>query len=429
MYRQDPHEEHVETLAGLQVVDFYPGLDLENPEETAYRITLFKGKGYPAELATIGCYGILWGLIISIISVFFIDYPISIGIFLAITFLTVILPSMVWNLFLRKSYCPYCDAPLPGRQDVSCAACGIQWGTEEDKEVGQVTGINATLQRQMLSFIKADDADRAAGLLISYSDQTGWDGKTTHSDAPVEFLVTHSDRLPGLRAVFLTELTRWQCEISWIENGDVSPIFSVYPKLEHFQIRGCGSLSLGNLKHENLRRLIVESGGLSSSVVEEITAAELPRLDMLEIWTGSEEFGGDVETSHLDALLEACEKRFPHLKRLAIRNCLLTDDVARRLVDSPLAERLEILDLSLGTLSDDGGSAILDALDAGKFPNLLRLDLHHHYLSPEMIEKFETLNIEVDTRRFDAEYYEPDDVDDIDLDENGQPYRYCAISE
>ena len=52
------------------------------------------------------------------------------------------------------------------------------------------------------------------------------------------------------------------------------------------------------------------------------------------------------------------------------------------------------LDLSMGTLTDQGGALLLEKLPA--FPNVKKLDLHYNYLSEEMAEKLKGLSAEVD---------------------------------
>ena len=78
----------------------------------------------------------------------------------------------------------------------------------------------------------------------------------------VEALVAARDRLPRLRAIFFGDITFEECEISWIQNTDVSPIFDAYPALEHFAVRGANGLRLGTLRHQRLRSFAVQGGGL-----------------------------------------------------------------------------------------------------------------------------------------------------------------------
>src|SRR5262249_14946982 len=76
----------------------------------------------------------------------------------------------------------------------------------------------------------------------------------------VEALVAARDRLPNLRALFIGDITYEEQELSWIRQSDLSPLFAAFPKLEHFRARGGEGLSLGKVRHKNLRSLVLETG-------------------------------------------------------------------------------------------------------------------------------------------------------------------------
>ncbi len=53
-----------------------------------------------------------------------------------------------------------------------------------------------------------------------------------------------------------------ESEISWIGQGDISPILRAYSQLEILQIRGGDRLQFNApVRHDNLQALIVETGG------------------------------------------------------------------------------------------------------------------------------------------------------------------------
>jgi hypothetical protein len=106
--------------------------------------------------------------------------------------------------------------------------------------------------------------------------------------------VAARDHLPNLTAIFLGDIIIEENEISWINQSDVSPLFTAYPALEHFRVRGGNGLIVGSIRHERLKSLIIESGGLPAQVVRDVAAATLPALEHLELWLGTEEYGGDA---------------------------------------------------------------------------------------------------------------------------------------
>lgn len=233
------------------------------------------------------------------------------------------------------------------------------------------------------------------------------------SGATVAALAAAADRLPSLRALFLGDIVSEEYEISWIEQSDVSPLFDAYPKLEHFRVRGGNNLRFGTLRHERLKSLVVESGGLDASVVRDITSSHLPSLEHLELWLGDEGYGANAEIVDLAPLFNG--RLFPKLSYLGLRDSELSDAIAVAVAHSPVIERLRVLDLSLGTLSDDGAAALLSSPAAAR---LELLDIHHHYCSDEMIDRLREAGIRVDS----GDPQKPDKDGD-------ESYRYVAVSE
>ncbi|MBX9671621.1 MAG: hypothetical protein K2X93_28790 [Candidatus Obscuribacterales bacterium] len=78
-------------------------------------------------------------------------------------------------------------------------------------------------------------------------------------------------------------------------------------------------------------------------------------------------------------------------------------------------DQISVLDLSLGVLADEGADALLNS---PKIKKLQKLDLHHHYLSSEVMAKFENLGIEVNL----DEQLESEEYDD-------EVYRSVSVSE
>jgi hypothetical protein len=234
-------------------------------------------------------------------------------------------------------------------------------------------------------------------------------GTGTDSAQIVEAVVAARERLPSLKALFIGDIVRDESEISWIHQSDMSPILSAYAAITHFQVRGGTGLSLGSLRHRALRTLVVESGGLDASVVRQVAAADLPSLEHLELWLGDSGYGANWTMDDLGPLLTG--ERLPSLKTLALRDSEQADAVAKAVAVSPLLERLEVLDLSLGVLTDGGAAALVAS---GAVKKLKRLDLHHHFLTEAMMRKLADLGIPVDIS--DAE--SPD-----------SEYRFVAVSE
>lgn len=261
------------------------------------------------------------------------------------------------------------------------------------------------------AFLAEPGAGEVEALVVGvWGDLTG---PLSDSGETVAALAAAADRLPSLRALFIGDIISEEHEISWIEQTDVSSLFAAYPRLEHFRVRGGTGLRLGTLRHEHLKSLVVESGGLDVSVVRDVTSSHLPSLEHLELWLGDEGYGANAEVVDLSPLFTG--RLFPKLSYLGLRDSGLSDAIAAALAHAPVLERLRVLDLSLGTLGDDGAAALLSSPAAAK---LELLDIHHHYCSDAMIDKLREAGIRVDS----GDQQEPDKDGD-------ESHRYVAVSE
>jgi hypothetical protein len=130
---------------------------------------------------------------------------------------------------------------------------------------------------------------------------------------------------------------------------------------------------------------------LRTMVPGEVARAKLPALEHLELWLGSEWYGGNATVDDLRPFLSG--KHFPKLRSLALRNFRWADALAVAIAESPVLRHLDTLDLSLGTLGDEGARALLAAAHIRK---LRKLDLHRHYLSTEMMTALQQLPLTVD---------------------------------
>ncbi|GGT15943.1 STM4015 family protein [Streptomyces chromofuscus] len=259
------------------------------------------------------------------------------------------------------------------------------------------------------------DTTRVRALIVG-AWQEAYD--TDLSDV-IEALVAARDGFPALRALFLGDMVMEECEISWINQTDVTPLLAAFPDLEEFGVRGGSGLRFPALRHTGLRTLTMESGGLPAEAVRGVAHSDLPALEVLDLWLGTPDYGGDSEAADLEPILSGA--RLPRLRHLALRNSEMQDAVAAAVASAPVVARLEVLDLSMGVLTDDGAAALL----AGQpLTHLKELDLHHHYISEPLVERLrqtlEPAGVAVDLDRDDA---------DEDEDGDGTVWRYVAVGE
>ncbi|TND10326.1 MAG: wgr domain-containing protein [Bacteroidetes bacterium] len=255
------------------------------------------------------------------------------------------------------------------------------------------------------AFVNDPKAGEVTDLIIGAYDYES----STDSVGIVTAIVNAKDKLRNLKNLFIGDITYEESEISWIQQSDVSPVFAAYPGLVHFQVRGGTGLRLSALKHDTLETLIIETGGMYPETLKDVCNANLPNLRSLELWLGSEHYGFESKTEDLAPILSG--KLFPKLKRLALRDSEISDDIAKALTGAPVMEQIEELDLSMGTLGDAGAQALIDNPAVRKLKNL---NIDHHYLSNAMMEKMRQIGI-------------PVEMDDQNEEDEGE--RYVEVAE
>ncbi|GIH93645.1 STM4015 family protein [Planobispora siamensis] len=230
-------------------------------------------------------------------------------------------------------------------------------------------------EEQFTLFLEEVDTTEVKAIIIGQSPDAG-DG----SEVVVRSLVDNAPRLPGLRSLFLGAIDEYP--ISWIRQGDIAPLLEAFPLLERLEIRGGSDLGLRPVRHESLRILRFESGGLPVEVVRGVGACDLPALEYLELWLGMLEYGGDATVADLEPILSG--ERLPALRHLGLQDSEIQDEIAAAVASAPVVARLESLALSMGMLTDAGAEALLSGQPLS---HLKRLDLHHHFLSDTMMDR------------------------------------------
>lgn len=296
--------------------------------------------------------------------------------------------------FIGKRVVDY-DTEKPARTDV---VYRFRSDWDEDKLLPNLT-----------HFLATDAALATTALIIG-----AWHGDDPEKtpEEVIKTLVASKARLPKLAALYVGDITSEENEMSWIKQCDLSPLLAAFPDLQFLRSRGGDGLAFSSPRHASLRALTIETGGLDVGVVRSICMSELPQLEYLELWLGTDEYGATHTVADLQPILSG--QLFPNLKYLGLRNSQLADEIAAVVVNSPLIQRIETLDLSLGTLSDEGARSLLK-LPAS--PTLKRLNLHYHFIGADLVRQLKTLPLTVDASR-------PGDME-TDDDE----WRFVAVGE
>ncbi|GAA4332905.1 hypothetical protein GCM10023178_46240 [Actinomadura luteofluorescens] len=257
-------------------------------------------------------------------------------------------------------------------------------------------------------FRETVDTTEVTALIIGY---WGASYELENVPDPVQLLIGAAASFPKLRSLFLGDITGEEAEISWIEHGDITPLFAAFPDLERVEVRGAQGLVLDPIKSGKLKVLRFESGGLPARIVRAVGASDLPNLEHLDLWLGEANYGGDATLADLAPFLSG--ERLPALRDLGLEDSEIKDEVAAAVNAAQVVARLESLSLAMGILTDQGAEALL----AGQpLTHLRKLDLHHHFLSDAMVERVRAALPGVT----------------VDLDEQEKPdgdWHFIAVSE
>lgn len=206
----------------------------------------------------------------------------------------------------------------------------------------------------------------------------------------LEALCDAREDLPNLKALFIGDKEEHEFRKSKLHVFDIRPILEAYPNLHVLQVRGCFDeyeLECKFLRHENLKTLIVETADLNNQNLAQICALELPELEYFELWLGRQLWD---EVSTIDNMLPIIfGESFPNLSYLGLRSCEYTNLLVETVVQSPIIERLAVLDFFKGTLSDYGAEALLNCPAINR---LFTLNIANNCVSPEMVQRLLQLN-------------------------------------
>lgn len=167
--------------------------------------------------------------------------------------------------------------------------------------------------------------------------------------------------------------------------GELGRLGEAAPELEELTLRA-GSLSLEGLSLPRLRLLRIETV-LNAPLLADILALSLPALETLELSCS----GYAISAAELAPLFNGA---FPHLRRLALRQTTGTNALLEALLGASMwLSTLAELDLSAGTVDDEGGERLWDEREL--LGHLRRLDLRANQLSAALVERLAGLAGEV----------------------------------
>ncbi len=278
-----------------------------------------------------------------------------------------------------------------------------------------------TFESKWSSLLESPCINEVEALVFGMTD---WDMQL------IPIIANAKDKLENLKAIFIGDIEDSECMISSLPcYGDISPILESYDRLEFLQMR-CnqgrnartgeklheGFKFCQPLKHDRLKILRIESSGLNHQTLLDINQLNLPSLEYLELWLGSPEYGANSSIADLMPMISS--EKLLQLKYLGLKNCDYTDDIAFALAKLPCLENLIELDLSMGTLGDDG---LLVLLNSPTIEYVDTLNISENFITKGFIERM--------LRTFEFNCNLVVDRQQCGYESIPQSERYCSVSE
>lgn len=260
---------------------------------------------------------------------------------------------------------PFPEAPQP-----------VAWRLTVPFDAGETEAGNPLL---IDSINAAPDPESVTALVI------GMWASAYDSGPPMAQLADALGRFPALTALFVGEMTYEECEISWISQGDYTPLLTgLGQRLDQLWIRGGSDLAWGAVTLPVMTQLVIQTGGLDARVVRGIAASTLPRLTHLELWLGTDQYGANTTDEDIRTLLDS--PGLPALTHLGLKNSDRAEAELPVLAGSSRLRSLRSLDLSMGVLDDDA----IGLLTGGAFAHLRVIDLRQNYFSADGVRALRT---------------------------------------
>lgn len=165
--------------------------------------------------------------------------------------------------------------------------------------------------------------------------------------------------------------------------GDVRALSKQFPNLRELKLHsgaaswsGPNTFEFGPLQLEKLESLVIETCQMSKKRLKQVLGSRLPKLRTLELWFGDRDYGADATLKDLAPLLRGTV--FGTVTSLGLKNLAFSNELVAELVTSPWPARLEVLDVSMGTLDAAGVATLCGAAKA--FQKLKRLDVSDSYV-------------------------------------------------
>ena len=216
-----------------------------------------------------------------------------------------------------------------------------------------------------------------------------------------QWLVNNQSAFPNVQSIRIPDKSVE--ELHFFSIGDVTTALQNLHSVKHWMLSGSDFKISPFSNHNLLSIVLISCGNLSADTIKNLCMSNLTSLNHLELWIGEMHNWSSDNLAHLLSPEE--NGQFPMLQYLGLRNGERISQLCDAIVQSSIAKRVRVIDLSLGLLNDTGTSILLKLGDP-EFQSLEVLDIHHNSISDTSItQKLQNeLKCFVDVRFINNQY-------------------------
>jgi hypothetical protein len=215
--------------------------------------------------------------------------------------------------------------------------------------------------------------------------------------------------LQNVKAIFIGDVRGeyYQYRLSQLQIVDIKPILQAFPDLEVLQVYGNfydSILTCGEIQHESLKSLIIETASMHNDSLTQICNMSLPSLEYFHVWLGTQAWNQNIT---LDPIKNMSVPRLEYLGICCYEN---PEDLISLILNSSIVDNLVILDLEACTMRDQHATQLSSS---PKLQHLNLLNISRNYLSQAGINLLREASFIVESR----------------CQENGNEDRYYSLFE
>ncbi|MCP3923754.1 MAG: hypothetical protein GY714_14325 [Desulfobacterales bacterium] len=273
--------------------------------------------------------------------------------------------------------------------------------------------------KELIDFIKTEESLMVTSVKIGCwhgTDRYSYDYLISPKEI-VSFLCENKKSLPMLKDICMGDLSGdTDYFIKDVIHCDYTPLFKAYPELETFITVGSADLILKPIKSKKLKKLKLTGTFIDQRIIKNIAKSSLPELEHLELDLGtwsSQSQGGiqplrEVGIEDIEDLMT--KDLFPKLTRLGFRGSDISNEIMKSLKDASIINQLEVIDLSLGTLTEKG---VNEFIKSDLLKGLKQLNIEKNYISAEAVKLIDNCSDTTVLTRGQNEIFEDEDEDNL----------------